>query len=176
MSTSDPKASGVRWPWASWLGYIASEPPLCRMIDGPFPLTFIGYPCTGGEWSQLRVSIVNMGHYGRIAACIWVIGLAIRGDKQMATSASLWKANIKVCFVHQQLFPRGSSRLFRRLSGGVPAICLNAHWNNLVPRICLCHFGQSNSLCTRNRWSTTSVITRMMFGWVATALRCAASF
>ena len=68
---------------------------------------------------QLSVSIVNMGLWGRIPACVWVIGLAICGDKQMATLATLWKANIEVCFVHQQLF--------RRRSGGVPAMCLNTH-------------------------------------------------
>ena len=37
VSTSDPKATGVSWLWASWLGYIASQPPLCRMIDWSFP-------------------------------------------------------------------------------------------------------------------------------------------
>ena len=89
------------------------------MIDWSFPLTFIvrgdGYPCAGGEWSQLSVSIVNMGLWGRIPACVWVIGLAICGDKQMATLATLWKA-IEVRFVHQQLFRRRSGNLFRRCS------------------------------------------------------------
>ena len=55
VSPSDPKATDVSWPWASWLRCIASQPPLCRMIDWSFPLTFIvrgaGYPCAGGEWS-----------------------------------------------------------------------------------------------------------------------------
>ena len=37
VSTSNPKATGVNWPWASWLRYIASQPPLCRMIDWSFP-------------------------------------------------------------------------------------------------------------------------------------------
>ena len=44
------------------------RPPLCRMIDWSFPLTFIvrgdGYPCAGGEWPPLSVSIVNMGLWG----------------------------------------------------------------------------------------------------------------
>ena len=48
-----------------WLRYIASQPPLCGMIDRSFPLTFIvrgdGYPCAGGERSKWRVSIVDMG-------------------------------------------------------------------------------------------------------------------
>ena len=41
------------------------------------------------------------------------LGLAICGVKQMATLATLWKANIEVCFVHQQLFRRRSGNLFR---------------------------------------------------------------
>ena len=179
MSTSDAKATVVSWLWASWLRCIASHSPLCRKIDCSFPLTFIvrgdGYPCAGGEWSQLSISIVNMGLWGSIPACVSVIGLAICGDKQMATLATLWKVNIEVRFVHQQLFQRRSGNLFRRHSGGVPAICLNAHWNNLVPTICLCFFRQSSSLWTPNRWSTTPVITWPMFGWVPTPLGCVAS-
>ena len=65
LSTSDPKATGVSWPWASRFGYIASQPLSSRMIDWFSPLTFIfrgdGYPCAGGEWFELSVSIVNMG-------------------------------------------------------------------------------------------------------------------
>ena len=114
------------------------------MIHCSFPLTFIvggdGCPSAGGEWSQLSVSIVNMRLWERIPACVWVIGLAICGDKQMATLATLWTSNIEVRFVHQRLFRRRSGPLFWLPSGGVPAICLNIHWNNLVPTICLCFF------------------------------------
>ena len=90
------------------------------MIDWSFPLTFIvrgdGYPCAGGEWSQLCVSIANMGLWGRTPACVWVIGLAICGDKAMATLATLWEDNIKVCRAHTVLFRRRSDNLFRRRS------------------------------------------------------------
>ena len=41
VSTSDPKATGISWLWASWLRYIASQPPVCCMIDWSFPVTFI---------------------------------------------------------------------------------------------------------------------------------------
>ena len=106
------------------------------MIDWFFPLTFIvegnGYPCAGGQFSQLSISIVHMGLWGRILACVWVIGIAVCGDKQMTALATLWKANIEVCFVHQQLFRQCSGNLFGQCSGGVPAICWNTHWNNLV--------------------------------------------
>ena len=131
MSTSDPKATGVSWPRASWLRYIAGQPPLCRMIDWSFSLTFIakrdGCPGAGGEWPQLGVSIVNMGLWGRIPARVRVIGLSICGDNQMAMLATLWKANIEVCFVHQRFFRRHSGNLFRRRCGDAPAISLNTH-------------------------------------------------
>ena len=137
VSTSDSKATGISWPWASWLRYIASQPPLCRMIDRSFPLTFIvrgdGYPCAGGEWSQWSVSIAGMGLWGRIPACVWVIGLAICGDKAMATLATLWEDNIKVCRAHTVLFRRRSDNLFRRRSGDVQVFRWNRHRSNLVP-------------------------------------------
>ena len=72
-----------------------------------------------------------MGLWGRIPACVWVIKLAICGDKHMATLATLWKANIEVCFVHQRLFRRRCGTLFRRRSGGVPAICFNTRWKEI---------------------------------------------
>ena len=93
----------------------------------------------------------------------------------MATLATVWKANIKVCFVPQPLFGRRSNKLSRRCSSHVQAICLNPPWNNLLPSICLCFFGQSSSLWTPNRWSTTPVITALMFVWVAPHLWCVAS-
>ena len=137
VSTLDPKATGISWPWASWQRYIASQPPLCRMINWSFPLTFIvtgdGYPSAGGEWSQLSVSIANMGLWGRILARVWVIGLAMRGDKAMATLATLWEDNIKVCRVHTVLFRQRSDKLFRRRSGDLQVFCWNRHRNNLVP-------------------------------------------
>ena len=91
------------------------------MIDWSFPVTFIvggdGYPCAGGEWSQLSVSIANMGLWGRIPPCVWVIGLAICGDKAMATLATLWEDNIK-CAAYA---PCCSGDVPITCSGDVPA-------------------------------------------------------
>ena len=48
---------------------------------------------------------LSMRWWGAVVpACVWVIKLAICGDKQMAPLATLWKANFEVSFVHQQLF------------------------------------------------------------------------
>ena len=137
VSTSDTKATGISWPWASWLRNIASQPPLSRMIDWSFALTFIvrgdGYPCAGGEWSQSSVSIANMGLWGRIAACVWVIGLAICGGKAMATLGTLWEDNIKVCRVHTLSFQQRWDNLFRPRSSDVQLFRCNRHRNSLVP-------------------------------------------
>ena len=80
----------------------------------------------------MSVSIVNMGLWGRIPACVWVIELAICGEKKMATLATLWKANIEVCFVHQQLFRRRPDNLFQRLSGGVSAPQIGSLYNEAI--------------------------------------------
>ena len=121
-STSDQNATDISWPRASRLRYIANQPPLCRMIVWYFLLTFIvqgdGYPCASGEWSELSACIVNRGLSGRITACVWVVKLAISGDKQMATSATVWTANIEVRFVHEQLL--------RRRCGNLSALATNA--------------------------------------------------
>ena len=46
-----PKATGISWPFASWVTYILSRPGLVRSINRTFPLTFIvrgnTYPVTG---------------------------------------------------------------------------------------------------------------------------------
>ena len=121
VSTLDPKATGISWPWASWLRHIASQLPLCRMIDWSLPLTCIvrgdGYPCADGEWSQLSVSIACMGLWGRIPACVWVISLAICGDKAMATLATSRKPILR-CAAYT---PCCSGDVPITCSGDVPA-------------------------------------------------------
>ena len=77
------------------------------MIDWSFTLIFIdrgdGQRGAGGVWSQLSLAIVNMSLWERIPACVWVLGLATCGNRQIATLATLWRAKIGVRFVHQQL-------------------------------------------------------------------------
>ena len=41
VATVLPKASGISWPFASWVKYILSQPGLVRSIDYSYPLTFI---------------------------------------------------------------------------------------------------------------------------------------
>ena len=94
---------------------------LCRMIEWLLPLTCIvrgdGYPCADGEWSQLSVSIACIGLRGRIPACVWVIGLAICGDKAMATLATSRKPILR-CAAYT---PCCSGDVPITCSGDVPA-------------------------------------------------------
>ena len=41
VATVLPKATGISWPFASWIKYILSWPGLVRSINRSFPLTFI---------------------------------------------------------------------------------------------------------------------------------------
>ena len=40
-----------------------------------------GYPCAGGSWSQLSVGLLNHRVKARTPAFLWVIGLAVTGEK-----------------------------------------------------------------------------------------------
>ena len=137
MTTSDPKVTGVSWPWAWWLRYLANQPPLCRMIYWSFLLTFIaqgdGYTCAGGDWSELSTALMNMGLHGDSTACVWVNSLAMSGHKQMDTLATLCKAKNEVRSMHEQLFRRRSGNLFRHYSGSLFERPLRQFGSNDLP-------------------------------------------
>ena len=84
---ADPPSSGRCWPLRSWAQYVQSRPTLCQCIDWTRPLTFVvrgdGYPCAGGSWSQLSVGLPNHGVKAQTPAFLWVIGMAVTGDKDM---------------------------------------------------------------------------------------------
>ena len=97
LSVADPPTSGRSWPLQSWARYIQSRPPLVGTIDWKRPLTFLlrgdAYQCAGGSWTQLSIGLLNHGARGRPPAYIWVIGLAVCGDKDMAAIAIIWYQN-----------------------------------------------------------------------------------
>ena len=101
VSVPDPPASGRSWPLPSWARYVQSHPSLVETIDWTRPLTFIvrgdAYPCAGGTWTQLSIGLLNHGARGRTPAYLWVIGMAVCGDKDMASLATIWADNLKVC-------------------------------------------------------------------------------
>ena len=100
VNVDDPPASGRSWPVHSWARYIQSRPPLVDTIDWNQPLTFIvrgdAYPCAGGSWTQLSIGLLNHGKRGRTPAYLWVIGMAVCGDKDMAALATIWAGNLQV--------------------------------------------------------------------------------
>ena len=96
----NPPASGRSWPLPSLARYFQSRPSLVDTIDWTRPLTFIVrgdvYPCAGGSWTQLSIGLLNHGRTGRTPAYLWVIGMAVCGDKDMAALATIWADNLKV--------------------------------------------------------------------------------
>ena len=100
VATVLPKATGISWPFASWVTYILSRPALVRSINRTFPLTFIvrgdAYPVAGGNWTQLTISLANFERWARFPAGLWVLSMANCDDKAMDTLGTLWKSNWEV--------------------------------------------------------------------------------
>ena len=78
-----------------------TRPSLVDTIDWTRPLTFIvrgdAYPCAGGSWTELSVGLPNHNARGRTPAYLWVIGMAVCGDKDMAAVPTIWADHLKVC-------------------------------------------------------------------------------
>ena len=87
VATVFPKATGISWPFASWMKYILSQPGLVGSISRSFPLTFIvrgdAYPVAGGQWTPLTISLANFDHLARSPAGLWVVSMANCDDKAM---------------------------------------------------------------------------------------------
>ena len=100
VTVDDPPARGRSWPVPSLARQIQSRPPLVDIIDWGRPLTFIvrgdAYPCAGGSWTQLSMGLLNHGKRGRTFANLWVIGMAVCGDKDIAALATIWAENLRV--------------------------------------------------------------------------------
>ena len=54
------------------------------------------YPCAGGNWTQLSIGLLNHGKRGRTPAYLWVIGMAVRGNKNMVAFATTWADKLQV--------------------------------------------------------------------------------
>ena len=101
VSIPDPPASERSWPLLSWARYVQSRPSLVDTIDRTRPLTFIVrrdvYLSAGRSWTQLSIGLLNHGTRRRTPAYLWVIGMAVCGDKHMVALATIWADNLKVC-------------------------------------------------------------------------------
>ena len=100
LSVADPPTRGRSWPLQSWARYIQSRPLLVDTIDWNRPLTFLlcghAYPCAAASWTQLSIGLLNHGARGRAPAYLWVIGMAVCGDKDIAALATIWSKNLQV--------------------------------------------------------------------------------
>ena len=56
VATVLPEATGISWPFASWVTYILSRPGLVRSI---FIVRGDAYPVAGGNWTQFTISLAN---------------------------------------------------------------------------------------------------------------------
>ena len=104
VECADPPSSGRCWPLRLWAQYVQSRLALCQSIDWTRPLTFVvrgdGYPCAGGSWSQLSVGLLNHGVKVRTPTFLWVIGMAVTGDKDMVALGQIWAQVLQVCSLH----------------------------------------------------------------------------
>ena len=73
----------------------------CYVLPFLRPLTFVvrgdAYPCAGGSWSQLSMGLLNHGVKARTPAFLWVIGMAVKGDKDMVPLGQIWAQVLQVC-------------------------------------------------------------------------------
>ena len=100
VPVEDPPASGRSWPVHSWACYIQPRPPLVNTIASGRPLTFVvrgdAYPCASGSWPQLFIGLLNHRKRVRTPAYLWVVGMAVCGEKDMAALATIWAQNLQV--------------------------------------------------------------------------------
>ena len=93
VSVAEPPTRGRSWPLQSWAANIQSRPPLVDTMDWKRPLTFLirgdAYRCFPGSWTQLSIGLLNHGARGRAPPYLWVIGMAVCGDKDMAALARI---------------------------------------------------------------------------------------
>ena len=95
-----PKATGISWPFASWVKYIFSRWGLAGSINRFFPLTFIvlgdACPPAGGNGTQLTISLANFDRLARSPMGLWVLSLANCDDKAMDTLGTLLESNWEI--------------------------------------------------------------------------------
>ena len=73
-----------------------------RFVDllAAFVVRGDGYPCGVGTWSQLSVGLLNHVVKARTRAFLWVIGMAVTGDKDMVALGQIWAQVLQVCSLH----------------------------------------------------------------------------
>ena len=97
VATVLPTATGISWPFASWVKCILSRRGLVPSINHHFAWTLIvrgdAYPMAVGNWTQLTISFANFDRLARSPTGPWVLSMANCDDKAMDTLGTLWKSN-----------------------------------------------------------------------------------
>ena len=97
VTVGEPTASGRNWPMQSW-AHNQSRPPLVDTVHWGRPLAFIAcgdaYPCAGVSCTQLSIGLLNHGKRWRTPIYLWVIAMAVCGDKNMGALATIWAENL----------------------------------------------------------------------------------
>ena len=100
VSVAEPPRSARTWPLQSWVQNLQSCPPLVDTINWSRPVTFIlrgdAYPCCGVSWTQLSIAPLNHGKRARTPAYLWVSGMAVCEDKDMAALTTIPADNLQV--------------------------------------------------------------------------------
>ena len=69
-------------------------------IDRSFPLMFIvqgdACPVAGVNWTQLTISLTNLGRLARFLAGLWALSMANYDNKAMEIVGNLWKSSWEV--------------------------------------------------------------------------------
>ena len=60
-----------------------------------FPPPGDAYPCADGSSTQLSIGPLNHGARARTPAYVWVIGMAVCRDQDMAVLATIWFQNLQ---------------------------------------------------------------------------------
>ena len=93
--------NGLSWPLQLWAKYVPSHPSLVDHMDWTRALTLIvrgdAYPCPCGTWIQLSFGVLNHGVRGRTPTYLWVMGMAVCEDNDMAAPATIRAEKLRVC-------------------------------------------------------------------------------
>ena len=97
VATGLPKATGISWPFASWVHYILCRAGVVGSINGCLSLKFI---VRRDAWAVAGGNCMDPTHHvdrlARSPAGLCVLSMANCDDKAMHTLGTLWKSNWKV--------------------------------------------------------------------------------
>ena len=99
-----PPASGRCWPLRLWAQCVQFRPTPSQSIDWAHFVNFVvrgeGCPRAGRSWSWLSIGLLNNGVTVRTPAFLWVVGMAVTGDKCMVAVGQIWAQVVQIRIPH----------------------------------------------------------------------------